>query len=540
MAAANKPDTTELIDTGALRPAERLRLMHQSLFNILGPVLSGLVGVILVPVMLRGLGAEPYGLWVMVVTIVGSCAAVADFGVSWSVIREVAAFAGDADSGPTTERFVCAAANFYLLLAIAEAAAIAALGLPVGRFMLASSHHVQNLPEVFMLAAAVFFAGQMLNFQIVVLQGLRRFDLSNLLSLASTLLGGIAIIVLIEFGRGLLSVMQAQAASSALCALAGYKLVTSIQPRFRQRLGGFDWALLRSRMAFSLGVQLSSMFSAVTWEGAPLLIGFMLGPASVASYHIGRKFPAAVVALLWPVGVVMFPAASEHQHAEDLKPAAAVLEAGSRWLMLLAIPICIVMWITAPDLLRAWLGRIPDDALPILRLMTVAVLVYAISVTAFGVLMGRAAIEDLLAITGSQAAVVTALSVVLLTRIGVRGAAWGLLAPVPLVSAALLSRAARSCGVALRDLLRRVAAGHAIPAAACATAAFLTLRACEPGRWLGVLLTAIAGAIAYYVSFYFKGAREEERIFLRQWLAVSRTAAAQCRVALRALRRLDS
>ena len=500
-----KPEPPDLVEVQALVTAERLRLMHHGLLNIGGSVLPGLIGLILVPVMLKGLGAELYGLWVMIIAVTGSCAAIADCGISWSVIQEVAASGGDHGPGGGAERLVGAAANFYLLLAITGAAFIAGLSPAVNRFMPLPLHNVENLSAVFTLAAAGFIAGQMFNFQIVVLQGLRRFDLSNLLSVSSALLSGVGIIVLIHFRGGLLGVMEVQAASSALCALAGYKLVIALRPRFRHGLGRFDWALLRSKLAFSMGMQLTTLFNVVTWEAAPLLIGLILGPAWVSSYHIGRKFPAALGALLWPVAVVMFPAASEHQHAGDLTLAAGVLEAGTRWLALLAVPISVVLWIVAPDLLQAWLGRVPSDVVPIFRLVTAAVLVHAFSMTAIGVLMGRGAIDKLLPIGVFEALVVTALTALLLPRVGVRGAAWGLLLPMPFMATALIVGAARSCGVALGDLARRVSAGQAIPVSACMAVTFLALHACESGRWPGIVLASFAGAMAYAITFYCGG-----------------------------------
>ena len=43
----------------------RLRLMRDGMVNYSGFVTSGLAGIILVPVMLRCLGTESYGLWLV-------------------------------------------------------------------------------------------------------------------------------------------------------------------------------------------------------------------------------------------------------------------------------------------------------------------------------------------------------------------------------------------------------------------------------------------------------------------------------------------
>jgi hypothetical protein len=56
-----------------------------------------------------------------------------------------------------------------------------------------------------------------------------------------------------------------------------------------------------------------------------------------------------------------------------------------------------------------------------------------------------------------------ALSLVLLRRLGVAGAAWGLLLPMLAVSAAYVTTAARLCDVSLPQLARRVSGGCCCP-----------------------------------------------------------------------------
>jgi O-antigen/teichoic acid export membrane protein len=534
--AADERELRPEAATPALDTAERVRLMRQGLLNICGPVASGLIGIVLVPVMLRGLGAELYGVWVIVATVVGRCAATADLGVSWSVIREVAAAGGDIDdAGGSVERLVSSAANFYLALAIAGAVLIAALGLPMNRLLAMSSPASQILPRVFVLAAAGFIASQMFNFQIVVLQGLRRFDLSNLLSILSALVSGIGIIVVIALGGSLLSVVGVQALTFALCAVAGYKLVINTQPRFRQRLGRFEWASLKPRMRFSLGSQMVSLLSGLIWESGPLLIGFMLGPVWVSYYHVGRKFPAAVGALVWPFAVVMFPAASEHQRVGDLARAGEALEAGTGWLVLLTAPICVILWMLAPHLLQAWLGRTPSDVLPVFRLLTVTVLANAMCLAAVGVLLGRGAIGQLLPIACIQAASVVGLTVLLVAGVGVRGAAWALCLVTPFSSAALLHVAARSCGTSMYAILHRTWTRLWMPGAACVAATFVAMQVGNPGRWPNVMFTAAAGTIVYAITFYLWSAREEERILARQGLDLLGIIAAQSHGVVRAI-----
>ena len=290
-------------------------------------------------------------------------------------------------------------------------------------------------------------------------------------------------------------------------------------------------------MRFSLGNQLVSLLSGVTWESAPLLIGFMLGPAGVSTYQIGRKFPAAVAALLWPIALVMFPAAGEIQRAADLARAAEALETGTRWLMVIVLPLCMVMWIVAPSLLNTWLRTAPAGSLPVFRLMTIAVTANAACFAAVGVLLGRGAIASTLRIACIQAAAVISLTGLLLYRIGVPGAAWALVLVTPLSSAAILLAAAGRCEIVFSELVPRIFAGLLVPIAACTVATSLIMYVCQNARWSGIVSAVLGGMLVYAITFFAVGADEQEQIFLRQGVDAVRSAGALCRIALRTLAR---
>ena len=101
---------------------ESVLLLRQGLVNVVGWVAIATISVILVPIMLRGLGGERYGLWIAALALSEMLSAI-DFGLGWSVTREVARGAS-ADSA----RFVSSAANALLLLGATGMVMIAVFG----------------------------------------------------------------------------------------------------------------------------------------------------------------------------------------------------------------------------------------------------------------------------------------------------------------------------------------------------------------------------------------------------------------------------
>lgn len=502
----------------SLETGEQVRLMGQGLVNGTSKILLGLVAIFLVPVMLKGLGTELFGLWLFISTVVNAVSTVSDLGVQVTVIREVGA-AGE-DTGQVAP-FLKAAANLYLQLTIVGALAIIiAVALLLGR-----SPEVPEagaiLSKVVIAVSIGFVADQLCSFHISVLQGLRRFGLANLLAIASSLLNAFVVVGVLALGGRLLGVVEGEALVSILALVAAYTVVAMLAPRLRPRLGLLDFNTLRPHISVSLLSQLSVITNAILWNGPPMLIAVMLGPASLVPYQLGCKFPLAVGNFAWDLAAVMIPIASRHQRINSTTPAGEAFEVGTRGVTVLTLPIYIVLWVVGPSLLRAWLGVVPDGALTVLRLMCIAGAIGAIDVVASSILLGRGMVAFLSVMTSGIVIVVLPVTALLLYRIGPEGAAWAMAGAAPIAAAAVLRAAGSVCEVSLSDLARRIARDIWLPSIACACTAMLIVHSLPAGRWLSVIAAGSAGVFTYFIIYFVLGARDEERLFLRRGLTTS-------------------
>jgi O-antigen/teichoic acid export membrane protein/SAM-dependent methyltransferase len=492
----------------ALDVDERIRLMRDGLINYTGPLFSRIVGILLVPFMLRHLGAEAYGLWIASISV-AAMVGLLDFGLGWSVMREVAGSGGNPDNA--TVRLVGAAANVYLVLGLAGAGIIAGAGFLLGGRMHLSPAMQAVAPAVFVLTGFAFVGDQMLTYMTEVLHGLRRFDLINAVSVGGSLLRATAIVAALTLGGRVTGVAACQLAVTSATAISAVTIVAMIEPRFGFRLGDFSLERVRAHLSFGIVSQLAHAMSQIVWSAPSLLVGVMLGSATIVPYYVGQRFPLAASEVGVSAGEVLMPAASEYDRARAPGTMRELLETGTRWILVLVLPICILLWIAAPGLLHAWLGEARPETVLILRLITAAVLLDSIGAAAGNVLWGRGSIGAILAVHGAVAVATLAISAWLLGRVGVVGAAWGLLIPVSLGSAALVAIASRVCAVSPLALATRVSRGLMFPAAACTAFVTAVAWSVSPQRWATLLPVAMAAGCVYAVALYRHGAREEER-----------------------------
>lgn len=516
--------------------AERIRLIRDGLINYSGVLVAGIVGIAVVPTMLDRLGAQSYGVWVAVLASVAVIAEV-DFGLSTIVTREVAAAPRSEHAG--TGRLLATVAVSYLVLAIVGGVLVGSIGTAVDGELRLSSHLEGSVPFVFAMGGVLSFTGRVMAYCIALLYGLRRFGRANAIIAAAAVLTGAGTIAILIGGGGLEAVAAWQAAAASMVALAALSIAGS---DWRTAALGFprpSWSALRSHLPFGLASQLVTVGVNLLWIAPPLLIGSISGSRAIASYDVGRKFPVALSAIGWRSSEAFFPTASREGRAGSIQRRRDVLDAVTRWNLVLALPLSVVLGLLAPNLLAAWLETPPAHAAVILQLLALAVFVDAFGVGALHVLWAEGRTGTLLVILGATTIAGLGLMAALLWQIGVVGAAMAVASAIAARSLFLLVAVTRAQRVPLPSLLKGALLGLVVPVIVCSCATLALRELIDPRGWVGVVGVGIAAIVAYLVALSFWGARAEERAILDAATRIPRLATSGLyRRSRRALRRV--
>jgi O-antigen/teichoic acid export membrane protein len=497
----------------ALNANERVRLMRDGLVNNSASVVSAIVGIVLVPIMLKGLGIESYSLWIAALALLGIPAGF-DLGLGATVVREVAA--RGRESSEELSAFVQAAGNAYLIYGVLGGCVIAALGLPLSNGLHLSPVVRPAAPIVFALCGVSFLAEQQIAFASATLGGLRRFDAVNLIAAAVVLLRAVGIVGLLIAGKSLVALMAWYALAGVAVSVMAFAVVERLDSRLRLRIARLRWRPLRAHVSFALGSQLIRILIQAIWETGPLLVGLVLGSVWIVPFYIGVKFPYTTVGATWRVAEVLFPAASHDERTQNTARTRETLELGTRWIAAMGVPVCIVFWTLGPGLLRAWVGDVTTDAVLVLRIMTGVLLADALGLGSLSILWGYGRARSLVAVLGTVAASTVLLSLVFLKIVGVSTVAWAMLISIAMGSVALLHMASSMCGTGIHTLVRNSFRGLYLPWLFTAAVAVGLTRLLAVNGWLGVIGGSTVIGTAYLASFYLSGTRAEERELARQ------------------------
>ena len=306
--------------------------------------------------MLRSLGVERYGVWVVITSFIGYYGLL-DFGfragVSQFLTRTLAA--GDVRQFSriiSSSVVVMSALGLVVILLTA-----------VGAFLAPTLFNLN--PDVAKEARlCILVVGVAASWQIAlssfaaVFVATQRFDLSNLIGVGSRLIVAGAVLMSLYLDYGLIGVAAATAVGTILEYSVRFLVARRLVPDAEVRMSLFSGKCLSEVWSFGLWNFLIALCNYVYVYLLPLVVAATMPIAAVGYYGLAAGLWHRVNSLFAPVGQVIYPAAAEMHVLGERDDLSKLNTIGSRLLMLVVIPVVLVAGVWADDFFRLWVGEV--------------------------------------------------------------------------------------------------------------------------------------------------------------------------------------
>jgi len=465
---------------------------------------TSLFGLILAPIMLSRLGLAQFGVWA-VTGALAQYARLLDLGITNSISRFVALYDAEGDRRAIEETIaigVIAASAAGLLAVIA-----AVLAAPLVQDVLG----VISVGEmrVVLVSAAGITASYLIAAVIGAIPiGLREMAPPNVAATVGNVVNFIFSLGALAFSTSLGVYALANLAAGIIgLALAIFALLwVWTAPFLRRPSGGRSRAIV----GFGLKSQLVTVAQLVNAQTDKLIIAAMLGPRTAGAYELGNR----VVQGVFSIGVLSISALIPTATADLVKRGREViveyLERYTIRSLGMALPLFGAVCVSAPYLLQAWLGEIPEDSVAIIVLLSFA----------FAVNMSTGVAMTLVVADGAPGLVAQMAGVLVVLNVGATLIAapifglWGVLVATAVAqvvtSAAFLVRFHRRYSLGMGPFLEAVAkpaavtVGLAVPYGVW----YLTGASAPDGRFLALIGLALTGGV-YFVCCWLLESRWE-------------------------------
>ncbi|MEP6506599.1 MAG: oligosaccharide flippase family protein [Gemmatimonadales bacterium] len=450
-------------------------------------------GLWLTPFLLRTLGTSQYGLWVVVAQVLVYLGLL-DFGIVAILPRSVAGAAG---SGDATSRAVEISHRIASILPIVGVQTLlAGLAAALLLIFLPSPWEPIRIPITMLLVVYVFLFP--LRIPQAVLAGLQDNRFLGILQLLAWGLGTIATVLLVYRGYALKSLAAGwilTQCSISFCSI--FRLLLRFPETVPRRFPVFDFRAQRKLLAQGGWVSVAQVAQMLLAGTDVLLIGKLLGAEAVVTYAITGKLIAVLANQPQILMQVAVPGLSEMRGFSTPSAIARVSCALTQGMLLVTgLVVCVVL-ATNRAFVWTWVGRQHFGGFAITGLMLIGMLLRHLNVSAVYTIFAFGAERRIAIVNLIDGLVSMGVASFLLPRVGIAGAAIGLIAGVTLVSlpanySALLSITEST----FRDYWRPLVpwALRLIPlAAGCA----LLQQWLVPESLFGVALTAIGVTVVY-------------------------------------------
>ncbi len=470
--------------------------------------------LIMAPIIVRALGNHDYGIWEIVIAVVGYMG-VLDLGLKPAVTRYIARYNALEDTGDLQKIYSSALIFisaigivgfiFFLIWAAIAPGILTDQGADPSRYVL--------LLLIVGGQLLISFPGTLME---CVHEGFQRYWLNNTVTLITIVIGVSILFVLLQNGYGLLTLALGNAIGTSV-KFAVYWLFLRL-PRyggFRFRATDVGWGTLKELFNFGSKTFIQSIASTISNNSGVIVIGVFLGPVAVAFYAIPANLVLQGRNLIWTITQVFMPVFSDLDARQDKAMLGRVFTVASRYVVGIIFPFLGGLCFLGVPFLARWMG--PTYAENGRWVLYILVAAYGLTLTnpfhsRFLTGIGR---QGVLAVIRSVVAVLgVLLSLILVNVIGKEGVALAILLPLIVFEPVILVYTCRHAGIGTWSYLREVVGPLILPNALYISVLAMLSSALALDGYFQIVASGLLASAIYVFFFFLLAVRAEEKRFI--------------------------
>ncbi|HEX5475287.1 MAG TPA: oligosaccharide flippase family protein [Vicinamibacterales bacterium] len=399
-------------------------LKRNAIANGLGRLWAALLTIATIPVFVRVLGTEAYGL-VAIFSSLNMVIALLDLGLTATINREIARFRALGRPPSESATVLRTFEVVYWAIALAIGTAIAFASGSIAHHWVNVRHLSRTDVKLAILIMAVAIAARWpVSMYGGVLQGLEQQVRQNaVVMLAATVRTAGAAVVVLLIAPTIAAFLWTQVAA-ALVEVAG-TAVMAWRGLAARPTRHFDVNCLRSVWRFAVGFNVIGALAMVASQADRLVLSRYRVLDEVGFYAIACTAAGAVPLIASSVGAALFPKFSAISAQHDRRRLTRVYTDGVHAVALLAVPAGLTVLFFAHPVLALWMhsSHLADRASVALAILALASILNALQNPAYNLLLAAGRIRVVLAVGVINAIVFISLMVAFIPRWGINAAA---------------------------------------------------------------------------------------------------------------------
>lgn len=401
------------------------RLAINVVMNWAAMAVNMVVPFFLMPYVVKHLGKDGYGVWVLAVGVVGYLNLL-DLGLRSAVIRFVSKAQAKGDLQDASHA-INAALWVRLLIAVGVAFISVGLAAAVPYLFKTTPPPLMHAAQVTTLLCALGVAVSLVSGVFsAVLAAISRFDLLSFITMGQTILRAAGVLLILRSGRGLIPLAAWELTVLVLVGLATTLLAMNFFPHCRVRPGKPDMQVLRMIWSYSFTTFVFIIAVQIITNTDNIVIGAFLSVGAVAFYSIGGSLIGYAYQVSNALSGTFTPMASGIEASGNFEQLRTMLLRGTQATLGLALPIGVVLAVRGETFIDLWLGsQYGAISEKVLRILLISMYLGVANGTASSIMMAIERHKPVARLAVYEAVLNLGLSIALVKTIGIYGVAWG-------------------------------------------------------------------------------------------------------------------
>jgi O-antigen/teichoic acid export membrane protein len=411
------------------------------------------VALVSLPLVLHGLGPAAFGTWVLVQTFsaITGWFSLADIGIGTATTKAIAERSSLGDDNAAAS-VVSSAMTTFIALGLVCAAGLALIGPPLLPGLFRTPPALRHGLRI----AVVMFSGQVFLDLITegteaCLEGLQRVDLSRGIDGVRRTVVAVATVAAAQVNGHLATVAVASLIASAVGTVLGAGVLARHLPA---RLARPSVSEVRGLFAYGWVVAILRPLGVIQRTMDRLIVGAVLGPAAVSLVEIATQVMNGADAVLSASSYAVIPSAAWLSAREDRHTLRELLLRGTKYSLLVTVPVGALAAVMAGPLVRVWLGRQYGPAAGLAAVAVLYTILTAPIQVGSNLLLGTGRAMDILRAAGAAVVVNLTASLVLVHVTGIVGAFQATLLSALVIIPVLARSMLRSVDSSTTDFIR--------------------------------------------------------------------------------------
>lgn len=400
------------------------RFVTNVLWSWSGVAASLFQGIIITRIVIRRLGAEQYGIWALIFSILDYFWFF-DLGFNPAITNFCARFLAIKDHRKINETI--STALFYFSIIGVMVCCLAPLVSIYGpRFFRVNPRNQSEFSSLVLMTCLSWGLCITVHLFVSALDGFQRFDLTSRVMVLQVMLRSAGYFIALETGHGLVMMAGVFIATQILGYVLNFFNFRRVFPQLRISPEFVKLSMFKDILRYGIKSFVASGSTLVLQQGGPLMIGHSLGEMAVGFYGLPSRLLLQGIDAVVRIGLVTRSSAAELSVTGRRDSVIALGVYSNRYSLTLFMPLACFMLIWGRALILLWVGpQMADKSAP---LLPVFLLSYAL------VLAGQFNSSSLLFGVGSHGGYARGLAVeavcyigalaVVVPRYGIIGAAW--------------------------------------------------------------------------------------------------------------------